>query len=625
MKRKLRRIGAICICLSLLLNSFVFATDGDVINASKEASIEVTTTLNEGVDEKTTSVTNNNSDNKKGNDDKTISPEENEFDDGDKTDIDEPEDDNQDDEIESTNSDESTTKQDGNDESESNNGEGTTGNDEETTNSSEKTTESSEEQSSDIIREEQIENEKHIASSSDVDEAEQTEKTGDDEEEVEEGRVLSFRPSDFKAPKATIDNKSGLFGADPLPSSYDSRNYTNDYGVNIIPSVKDQGNYGTCWAFSEIGMFESAIRKKNYVTNEADGNLSVAALAYFTLNTKNVTNNPEYMDKPGVEGHDYSEVGYSGETFADIGGNYVEANLVASSYIGVVKENTETAYSNMPNIIANGLDGNYAFKRNAYELGSAYFINKSNEDLVKKAIMDYGCVGIAYEEGRNNSNCHQVDGEWYYYHSGVDMNHAVLVVGWNDNIPKEYFYYAPGKYAPRNGGWLVKNSWGTNRPRMNQGYFWISYADPTIDSTIVAIDPIKADTYKYNYHYDTTGNESICYYDRINSRSAKFGNIYKVSENEDQTLDAINIALASTNANYKIEIYTSDTAMANPYDGVKRLSQEDSKVSAGIYTIELNNPVSLKKGTYFSIIVSNMFAHFLHPFDILFLKYLLHL
>ena len=450
--------------------------------------------------------------------------------------------------------------------------------------------------------EKNIFDENNIATISDVENLDQTENSDVDEDD-EEHRVLSFRPSEFEAPKVNIDKKSNLFGTTPLPSSYDSRNYTNDYGVNIIPSVKDQGNYGTCWAFSEIGMFESAIRKKNYVTNEADGNLSVAALAYFTLNTKNVTNNTEYMDKPGVEGHDYTAVGYSGDSFADIGGNYVEANLVASSYIGVVKEDSQTSYSNMPNIVASGLDGNYAFKRNAYELGSAYFINKKNEDLVKKAIMDYGCVGIAYEEGRTNSNCHQVDGEWCYYHSGYDINHAVLVVGWNDNIPKEYFYYAPGKCAPRNGGWLVKNSWGTNRPRMNQGYFWISYADPSIDSTIVAIDPIKADTYKYNYHYDTTGNEAICYYSNISTRNVKFGNIYKVSENEDQTLDAINIALASTNSKYKIEIYTSDNSMSNPYDGIKRLSQEDLKVSSGIYTIELDNPVSLKKGTYFSIVI----------------------
>ena len=449
--------------------------------------------------------------------------------------------------------------------------------------------------------EEKNENEIYLATSSEVYGFDKVET--DVDEDVDSHRVLSFRPGEFEAPKAVIDKKSSLFGDAPLPSSYDSRNFTNDYGVNIISPVKDQGNYGTCWAFAEIGMFESAIKKKNYVTNEADGDLSEAALVYFTLCNKNITNAPEYMDKPGLEGHDYTEVIDPLYNFANTGSNYVEANLVASSYIGIVKEDDETNYDKMPDIIENGIDKNYAFKKNAYNLGSAYFINKKNEELVKKAIMDYGSVAISYDEARNNSNCHNINGEWYYYHNARSANHGVLVVGWDDNIPKENFYYSPGSYAPRKGGWLVKNSWGTNSARMNEGYFWISYADTSIDETIVSIDPIKADTYKYNYHYDTTGNEVIAYYPNLRNSAPKCGNVYKVSDDEDQTLDAINLALAGSNSKYKILIYTSDTSMDNPSDGILRLSQEDTKVSSGIYTVELNNPVSLKKGTYFSIVI----------------------
>lgn len=449
---------------------------------------------------------------------------------------------------------------------------------------------------------EKIESEKSIASSSEAEIIKETEEILA-EDEIEEDRVLSFWPSEFKAPKVSVDKKSKLFGGDALPSSYDSRDYTNDYGVKIIPPVKNQGNYGTCWAFAMIGMFESSIIKKNYVTTEEAADLSEAAMAYFTLNNKNITNNPEYMDKPGLEGHDYTVAKESRGGFANCGSNYVEASLVASSHIGVVKEDGETAYSNMPNIIVNGLDGNYAFKRNAYNLGSVQFINKDNVELVKKAIMENGCVAIAYGENRNNSNCHEINGEWYYYHRGYDSNHGVLIVGWDDNIPKENFYYFPGSCAPHNGGWLIKNSWGTESPRMNQGYFWMSYDDPSIDYTFATIDAIKSDTYKYNYHYDTTGLEVLCWFENVSKKNGKLGNVFKVSDNEDQTLDAISFALASTNAKYGIEIYTSDTPMANPSDGIKRLSQIDTRVSSGIYTVKLDNPVSLKKGTYFSIVI----------------------
>ena len=42
---------------------------------------------------------------------------------------------------------------------------------------------------------------------------------------------------------------------DTLPSSYDSRNY------NCITSVKNQGSYGSCWAFAAMGSVEAYMIK----------------------------------------------------------------------------------------------------------------------------------------------------------------------------------------------------------------------------------------------------------------------------------------------------------------------------------------------------------------------------
>ena len=41
-----------------------------------------------------------------------------------------------------------------------------------------------------------------------------------------------------------------------------------------------------------------------------------------------------------------------------------------------------------------------------------------------------------------------------------DCNHAVQIVGWDDNIPKEYFQDAQGNSPEHDGGWLIRNSWG---------------------------------------------------------------------------------------------------------------------------------------------------------------------
>ena len=255
-------------------------------------------------------------------------------------------------------------------------------------------------------------------------------------------KFYGYLSSEFKAKlsKKTLKNLSGLMTDDALPSSYDSREQLNDSGMSIIPPVRNQGNYGTCWAFSTIGMIETSLRSKNLVTDEEASNLSEAALAYFTLNLENVTNSKN-IDKPGIGGRDYSEVNVEYyklmgmedmANFADAGGNQTEALLIASTYMGALKENADTAYSNMPSIKANGLDGKYAFNNNDFELLNVSFMNKGDRDLIKKAIMENGSVGINYCEARESHNCHKFGDDYYYFSNPWNKgyaNHAVMIVG----------------------------------------------------------------------------------------------------------------------------------------------------------------------------------------------------
>ena len=50
-----------------------------------------------------------------------------------------------------------------------------------------------------------------------------------------------------------------------------------------------------------------------------------------------------------------------------------------------------------------------------------------------------------------------------------NLNHAVVIVGWDDNYDKSNFLQKP----KNNGAFLVRNSWGTN----DHGYYWVSYED----------------------------------------------------------------------------------------------------------------------------------------------------
>ena len=400
------------------------------------------------------------------------------------------------------------------------------------------------------------------------------------------------------------DTDVDIFGDTTLPEKYDSRNYKNKHNMSILSEVRNQGGYGLCWSFSLIGLIETYLRKLNIVDNEADADLSEAALGYFVFNLENITSNADNLNKPKTAGSDYQKI-VKGRTWENFGYHGMGASLMMSSFLGAVKENDDTKYDNMENIKQNGLDPKYAYNSNAYEIDDCLFINKNDIDEIKKAIMEYGAVGIAFDEDqrRKDETCHEINGEHYCYGTQNRDNHAVNVVGWDDTIPKNYFYNSYGEVASRNGGWLVRNNYGHDNLHEKDGYFWLSYEDQTMDDTVYAVKARKANKYKYNYRYDSTGK--LAYDEIIDDPDYIVGNLFKVSSEEDQTLDAVNVVFHNANTDFVIEVYTNDQKMQNIADGTKVLSQNAHLNLAGIYTIELDKKIELKKDTYFSVCIRN--------------------
>ena len=413
------------------------------------------------------------------------------------------------------------------------------------------------------------------------------------------------------APKVLLTFRNRLFGVDPLPTSHDSRTETNpsNPAMSIIPPIRNQGGYQTCWAFSTAGMMEINARKKGLLSNETESNLSEAAIAYFVYDgmkqalDSTQSDYDEAIDKPGVEGYDKTYLSSSNPHFANRLGRQDIAALAMTSFLGAVEEDENTRYENLPNIINNflstgrGLPGKYAFNSNSLIIKDVKFINKNDRDIIKQAILDYGSVGFAYQA---NSSYKVVDGEYYLYQTSGSANHAIIIVGWNDNVPTSSFNTAP----PNNGAWLCRNSYGNGHA--NGGYFWLSYYDTTIDGTMYAIEVEKADTYDYNYHYDTNGEKNAMTFGLNVSETdpLRFANIFKVSNDYNQMLNAVSVGVYSTNARFNIKVYTKDTAMSYPADGTLASQMTGiEKDTAGVYTIELTNPVLLNKNTYYSIII----------------------
>lgn len=141
--------------------------------------------------------------------------------------------------------------------------------------------------------------------------------------------------------------------------------------------------------------------------------------------------------------------------------------------------------------------------------------------------MDNGAVAAMYAVGL------QTFSDKYVYNSKVTgYNHAITIVGWDDNIDKALFANHGVSEPPEDGGWLVKNSW--NEYAGDNGYFWMSYYDASLSASEGTIyEVVPAGTYEHNYQHDGStifANVTKQYTGWYND-ATKFANVFKI-ENE---------------------------------------------------------------------------------------------
>lgn len=98
--------------------------------------------------------------------------------------------------------------------------------------------------------------------------------------------------------------------------------------------------------------------------------------------------------------------------------------------------------------------------------------NEAGTVAIKEALLAGDAVEIAFfadtsmpgEEAEEN---HYINTDtWAHYtYEQVQANHAVTVVGWDDDYSKENFL--EGHQPEHDGAWIVKNSWGP-QPRSSR-------------------------------------------------------------------------------------------------------------------------------------------------------------
>ena len=369
---------------------------------------------------------------------------------------------------------------------------------------------------------------------------------------------------DALAPQTLLELQNSLPSEVAKLPRYDSRNY------GIVPPVKDQGGSNICWCYAGITASEISIHRTGIDPN---ANINTLRLSPELLaqvrhqrgadplnNTKGENTNQDWYSSPG-------NTAYTPALFAQwwapvpVGGN------------------ANTAYENC-----------------AYRLESALHLYSSGatasilRERMKKAIAAYGAVTGSYNNVR----------ETYFYNPKNEPGtgsypHACTIIGWDDTIPAEKF--SPGG-ASQNGGWLVKNSYDS------LPYFWLSY-DCSISNATWAFSYLPKDAYDYNYFYDASAEDFGMSYSMNVTSGANVFEAKKGSENGTEWLKAVNVAFLGENVTCHVKVYTNLTDISQPDSGT--LSAEkttDVLERPGYYTVHLDQPVALTKGSSFAVVAT---------------------
>lgn len=398
------------------------------------------------------------------------------------------------------------------------------------------------------------------------------------EQSVQDGSLLARIRRDNTATSSTRKKAKKMAA---------SSNYTSPY---VPVEIRNQGSWGVCWAFGATAAIEANMVKKasqfsnaSYTNRTID--LSERHVAWFSHNTYSTDkNNIAYGD--GVK--------KTTPKSAFVGGNREQVMSYLAKSCGMEQE-AEAPYdtsSSMKGLLEEQRYSSVAQLHDAHLMGE-YKPDDDHIELVKAMVQSYGAAMVSYysntayygEDSNKQTN--------YYYPTKAGSNHAVCIVGWDDNYAASSFK----KTAPGNGAWLIRNSWGSNWG--SDGCFWLSYYDPSICS-IASFDMVDTEDYGRTYQY--TGGADIQWMS-MGSSSIEGANVYRAQEQE--TLKSIGVITSANSMKVEAKIYISMAPMTtSPTNGrlAGSVTSEDVGM-AGFHMLDLKTPVSLNGGEYFSVVV----------------------
>lgn len=204
------------------------------------------------------------------------------------------------------------------------------------------------------------------------------------------------------------------------------------------------------------------------------------------------------------------------------------------------------------------------------------------------------------------------------------MNHAVCLVGWDDNFSADNFTALGLPTPPGDGAWIMKNSWGSvtdcvevaegsylqsgqvgvKKDGKSTGYFYLSYYDATIQ---------KAETMEFSSNLNSEGSFYTLQHDYAPARAgfvtvADSGVISaaNVFSTEGQAFELRSVSARTTEANMRVtfSIYEMNDGATEPTDGtlLRRFSRNFEY--GGFHRADLDIPLTIGKDKKFSVVTT---------------------
>jgi C1A family cysteine protease len=355
------------------------------------------------------------------------------------------------------------------------------------------------------------------------------------QETTDDGRTLGLVPVPYLIDRTMPPMKIKKLDMTQAPSKYDLRNVN---GNSYVSAVKNQGSCGSCWAFASIAAIES--REKMLGLGEKD------------FSEQNVKNCHGFYWGHCSGGNDEIAISY----FSRIAGPLAENDdpynrLVSTCTTGYSPQSTFTHGWYLPNRYVSGY-----------------------EDVLKYMIMTYGGFFTSY---RHDNAYYNSTTKCYRYTGTASGNHAVLVVGWDDNKDMS----SVGATNP--GAWIIKNSWGSGWGE--NGFFYISYEDTKVhEAPAIWHKRIDYDNSAKLYYYDEIGAVSSTGFSSTTGYA-----LVKYVANSNEKLSKIATWVRKAGTQVSIEVY--DDFNGNTLSNRLCTLSTQTCDYAGYYTFDLSEEI----------------------------------